>query len=66
MNACSCTGEYGIAAQLKTELRVKAIELGKPKAIARQGIVTDSQQERTDALNAIVDNLSYELMGYDK
>lgn len=66
MNACSCPSEYGIAAQLKTELRARAIELGKLKAISRQGITTDSQQGRIDVLNAIVSNLSYELMGYDK
>jgi hypothetical protein len=66
MNACSCPGKYSIAAPLKTELRVKAIELGKLKAAGRQGIITDSQQGRMDALDAKVDNLMYELMGYDK
>jgi hypothetical protein len=66
MNACSCPSEYGVATQLKTELRTKAIELGKLKAIGRQAITTDSQQERMNALNAIINNLSYELMSYDK
>ena len=66
MNACSCPGEYGFAAQLKKELRAKAIELGKLKASGRQGIITEAQQERMDALDALVDNLMYELMSYDK
>ena len=66
MNACSCPGKYGFQAQLKKELRAKAIELGKLKAAGRQGIITEAQQERMDALDAIVDNLMYELMSYDK
>lgn len=66
MNACACPVKYGVSAGLKTELRAKAMELGKLKAIAREGIATDSQRERMDALNAIVNSLSYELMGYDK
>ena len=66
MNACSCPAEFGVPAQLKTELRAKAVELGKLKATGRQGIITESQQERMDELDAIVDNLMYELMGYAK
>ena len=66
MNACSCPGEYGLPAQLKTELRAKAIELGKLKATGRQEIITEAQQERMNALNVIVTNLTCELMAYDK
>lgn len=66
MNACACPGEYGIGAQLKAELRVRAIELGKFKATGRQGIITEYEQERMDGLNVIVTNLSYELMNYDR
>ncbi len=66
MNACSCPVEYGLPSQLKTELRAKAIELGTLKAIGRQEIITESQQERMDALNVIVTNMAYELMVYDK
>ena len=66
MNACSCPAKHGIPRQLKVELRAKAIELGKLKATGRQGIITESQQQRMDALNVIVTNLTYQLMGYDK
>jgi hypothetical protein len=51
VNACSCPAEYGFPAQLKTELRAKAIELGELKATGRQGIITESQQERMDELD---------------
>ena len=66
MNGCSCPGGHGIAAQLRTELRVKAMELGTFKAAGRQGIITETQQKRMDTLDAIVDDLMYELMGCDK
>jgi hypothetical protein len=42
MNACACPDKYGIAAQLKTELRAKAIELGKLKATGRQAMIIES------------------------
>lgn len=57
MNACACPARYRIASQLKTELRVKALERGTFKAAGRQGIITETQQERMDALDAIVDTL---------
>ena len=65
MNACACPAQYGIAARIKRELRAKAIELGEFKAAGRQGRITEYEQERMDALNVIVTNLSYELIGYD-
>jgi hypothetical protein len=46
MNTCACSGQYGIAAQLKTELHAKAIELGKLKPLDGKEIITESEQER--------------------
>jgi hypothetical protein len=66
MNACSCPGGYGIEAQLRTELRVKAMELGTFKAAGRQGIMSETQQERMNSLDSKVNNLIYELMICDK